>query len=403
MFAVALNLRPAAASMGPLLHRIQAETGLTSGWAGALTTLPVLCFGALAPTAPVLARRVGPHATIALTMWLLAAGLLLRLISGMVFLFLGTALAGCAIAIGNVLLPVLVRRDFPGQTGTAMGVFTASLIGFAALAAGATVPIANTLGGGWRPGLGIWAIPAVVAGLVWLPVLTRRGRSADEQPADAPDAPRAGVVRRLLRHPLAWQLTLFFALQSGGFYAALAWLPSIFRSHGFSEAHAGALLSLSLVVGLIAALLFPRWAEKVRDQRWLVVSSCLLTGAGWLGVLLAPRAGAYIWAALLGLGQQAQLPLVFMLIVLRSGSVSNAASLSTMAQSIGYAGAALAPLAVGALHGATQSWTPELILLIAVLVPQLLLGLASARDRHLFPKERPSVPAQDPDLAVSGP
>jgi len=334
-------------------------------------------------------------------MWLLLAGLLLRLVSGLAFLFVGTALAGCAIAVANVLLPVLVRRDFPAHTGTAMGAFTALLIGFAALAAGVTVPIANALGGGWRPGLAIWTFPAAVAALVWLPVLPRQGgHPPADLPADAPDAPRAGEVRRLLRHPLAWQLTLFFALQSGGFYAALAWLPNIFRSHGFDEAHAGALLSLSLVVGLFAALIFPRWAERFRDQRLLVLASCLLTASGWIGLLLAPRSGAYAWAVLLGLGQQAQLPLVFMLIVLRSRSVSDAASLSTMAQSIGYALAALGPLAVGALHGATHSWTPEVILLLAVLGPQLLLGLASARNRYLFPEEPEPDQVQDGDQAT---
>jgi CP family cyanate transporter-like MFS transporter len=162
---VAINLRPAAAAIGPVLDRIQSDTGLSSGWAGALTTLPVLCFGLLAPLAPVLARRLGLRAALAGAMCLLLAGTLLRLIPGVGLLFLGTALAGTAIAIGNVLLPVLVRRDFSHRTGTAMALYTVSLIGFAALSAGATVPLADALGGGWRPGLAVWAIPAAIAAL----------------------------------------------------------------------------------------------------------------------------------------------------------------------------------------------------------------------------------------------
>ncbi|MBV9048533.1 MAG: MFS transporter, partial [Solirubrobacterales bacterium] len=109
---VAINLRPAAASIGPVLGRIQDDTGLTSGWAGALATLPVLCFGLLAPLAPVLARRLGLRTSLAWAMYVLLAGMLMRLIPGTGFLFLGTALAGAAIAIANVLAPVLVRRDF---------------------------------------------------------------------------------------------------------------------------------------------------------------------------------------------------------------------------------------------------------------------------------------------------
>jgi CP family cyanate transporter-like MFS transporter len=171
---VAINLRPAAASIGPVLNRIQADTGLSSGWAGALATLPVLCFGLLAPLAPVLARRYGLHSAIAGAMCALLAGMVMLLVPGVGFLFVGTALAGTAIAIGNVLVPVLVRRDFSHHTGTAMAAYSTSLIAFAALAAGVTVPLANAQGGGWRPGLGVWAIPVAVAALAWAPALVRR-------------------------------------------------------------------------------------------------------------------------------------------------------------------------------------------------------------------------------------
>jgi CP family cyanate transporter-like MFS transporter len=402
MVLVAINLRPAAASIGPVLGGIQSGTGLSSGWAGALATLPVLCFGLLAPLAPVLARRLGLHTSIAGAMCALLGGMLLRLIPGVGFLFVGTAVAGAAIATGNVLVPVLVRRDFPHRTGTAMALYTTSLIGFAALAAGVTVPLSQALGGGWRTGLGVWAVPAAVAALAWLPAILRRDAPAAALRPDAP-APAARVTgheapgtpvgppplvhtaRTLLRSRLAWAVTLFFALQSGGFYATLAWLPSIFRSHGASAAHAGLLLSLTMVVGLIAALTLPGVAGRSRDQRWLVLLSCLLTAAGLLGILLAPMSAPYVWTVLLGLGQNAAFPLALMLIVMRGGSVATTEGLSTLAQSVGYALAALAPLAVGALHGLTSSWTPALILLLALLAPQLAIGLAAGRDRQLSP------------------
>jgi MFS transporter, CP family, cyanate transporter len=382
---VAINLRPAAASIGPVLNRIQADTGLSSFWAGALTTLPVLCFGLLAPLAPLLARRLGIHTSIAAAMVVLVAGMLLRLVPGVGFLFLGTAVAGAGIATGNVLLPVVVRRDFPHRTGTAMALYTTSLIGFAALAAGATVPIADALGGGWRPGLAIWAIPAAIAAVAWMPALVRRDARAPRAPAAGGDRHAAHTARTLLRNPLAWQVTLFFALQSGGFYATLAWLPSIFRSHGASEAHAGLLLSVSMIVGLATALTVPGLASRHRDHRPLVLAACLLTAAGLLGILLAPMAASYLWVVLLGLGQNATFPLALMMIVMRGGSVASTEGLSTMAQSIGYALAALAPVAVGAIHGLTQSWTPTLILLLALVIPQVIVGLGAGRARVLAP------------------
>lgn len=384
---VAINLRPAAASVGPVLNRIEAGTGLSPGSAGLLATLPVLCFGLLAPLAPVLARRLGVRSAIAGAMCALLAGMVLRLIPGVGFLFLGTAVAGAAIATGNVLLPVLVRRDFADRTGTAMALYSTSLIAFAALAAGVTVPLANALGGGWRPGLAVWAIPVAVAAVAWAPALVRRDLGPRPGAAGHAGASAAAghTARSLLRRRLAWQVTLFFALQSGGFYATLAWLPSIFRSHGASDAHAGLLLSLTMVVGLITALTLPGLAARSRDQRWLVIASCALTAAGLAGILAAPMSAPYLWAVLLGLGQNATFPLALMLIVLRSGSVATTEALSTLAQSVGYILAALAPLAVGALHGLTRSWTPALILLLALVVPQLFTGLGAGRDRCLSP------------------
>lgn len=390
MLLVAANLRPAVACVGPLLHRIEAGEGLSNAGTSALTTLPVLCFGLVGPAAPALARRLGLHTSVVVALFLLLAGQLIRLVTGVGFLFVGTALAGSAIAIGNVLMPVIVRRDFKDHAGTAMSLFSACLVGFAALAAGVTVPVADALGGGWRSGLGIWAIPAGVAAIIWLPALIKRESSITAAESRAVLAePRRRDLRRLLRAPLAWEIALFFAVQSGGFYATLSWLPSIFRSHGYSETQAGVLLSVTLIVGILTGLTIPSLAHRMRDQRSLVVGSCLLTALGWIGILVAPTSAPYLWAVLLGLGQNASFPLVLMLIVLRGGSVTATQDLSAMAQSVGYTLAAFAPLVVGAIHGATHSWTPDELLLLLLLIPQLLLGLGAARPRTLSSPEPP--------------
>lgn len=183
MVLLAVNLRPAAAAVGPLIHRIGADTGLSAVGASLLVVLPVLCFGAMAPLAPMLARRVGARLTLTGALAGLIAGLALRLVPGLGFLFAGTVLAGASIAVGNVLLPVLVRRNFPGHTGLMTGLYTSALVGAAALAAAVAVPVADAFGGGWRAGLGIWVAPAAIAILPWL-----------LEPA-RPRSPRAAMMR----------------------------------------------------------------------------------------------------------------------------------------------------------------------------------------------------------------
>jgi MFS transporter, CP family, cyanate transporter len=334
----------------------------------------------MAPLAPGLVRRFGARSAAAGALVVLLLGLLVRLVPGLAFLFAGTILAGTGIAIGNVLLPILVRRNFPDRIGLVTGMYTTALVGFAALAAGVSVPVADAFGGGWRPGLAIWAVPAAVALLVWAPQLFHR-QAATVAPGDPVHGARA-----LLHDRVAWSVTLFFAVQSAGFYATLAWLPSVFQSHGDSSSKAGLLLSFALVVGLIPALTVPALAARARDQRPFVVGVVVCIAAGWLGLLLAPRSAPFLWAALLGLGQNAAFPLALTMIVLRGGAVNTTAGLSTLVQTVGYLIAGVAPLCIGAVHDLTGSWTPALIVLLCLLGPQLLLGLAAGRDRLVAPR-----------------
>ena len=378
---IAANLRPAAASVGPLIHDIRRDTGLSAAGAGVLTTLPVFCFGALGPLATPLARRVGSRAALAGALTVMLLGLLIRVLPGLGLLFLGTIAAGAGAAIGNILLPVLIRRSFAERTGFMMGLYTTALIAFAALAAGVTVPIADWLGGGWQTGLVIWAVPVAIALVVWL----AQGRGPREQlPAGAA---WLGGARQLTGSRLAWAVTLFFAVQSASFYATLAWLPSIFESQGSSESQAGVLLSISIIVGVAAAPTVPAIAVRMRDQRPLVLIFSLAIALGWVGILLAPESAPYLWVVILGIGQNASFPLALALIVLRGGTVRGTASLSTLAQTVGYLLAALAPLGIGILHDATASWTVPLIVLLAMAVPQALVGLVAARNETVSVRE----------------
>jgi CP family cyanate transporter-like MFS transporter len=376
LLLVAANLRPAAASVGPLIHRIRDDSGLSSAEAGILVTLPALCFGALAPVAPVLARRLGLFHAVAAALTALLAGLLLRLLHPIAALYAGTALAGAGIASGNVLIPVIVKRSFSGSVGVMSGAYVTTLIASASVAAGATVPLTHALGLGWRGGLGLWALPAGLALAVWLTQLHRH------EERSAPPASRAGT-RALLRDPLAWQLAVFFGMQSCGFYSVLSWLPSIFQSHGVDSTRAGLLLGVCMIVGLPAALLVPTFAARIPRQGALAAGFSLVIFAGFLGLLLAPASGAWLWAVLIGIGQGACFPLALTLIVLRSADAVQTASLSTLVQTAGYLIAAAGPPVVGALHDATGSWSPAIVLLLALTAPQVAAGIGAGRNRHV--------------------
>lgn len=369
---VAMNLRPAVASVGPVLPEMRADVPLSGTGAALLTFLPVLCFGVFAGAAPRLARRVGIEATLLVVVSAVAVGLAVRVVDGPALLFVGTVVVGGAIAVGNVLVPPLVKRDFPDRAGLMMGVYTMTVSGSAAVAAGLTVPLGAAIGFGWRGALAVWLVPAVVAAVVWLPRARGHTRAAE---------PPTG--RSLWRSALAWQVTLYFGVQSLSYYAVLAWLPSIYRDHGFSAAEAGVLLSVAGLVQIPVALLLPTLATRSRNQIAHITASTVLLGAGLTGVLLAPTAAPYVWVVLIGVGQGGAFALGLNLFVLRTHRVSDTARLSAMAQSIGYVISAFGPLLVGVVHDVTGSWAPPVLLLLVLLVPQLVFGALSGRARML--------------------
>ena len=374
---VALNQRPAVVAVAPVLTDLRADTGLTSALAGLLTTLPVLCFGAFAPVAPRLARRIGLETAVAASLVLLAAGIALRLLSPVALLYAGSLVAGAAIAIANVLMPAYVKREF-ARPGAVMGAYSASLNVGAAAAAGLTVPIGTALGADWRVALASWLLLALGALVLWLPVAGVRGtRVAGEAPGAASWS--------LLRTPLGRQVTTFLGLQSVQFYSFAAWLPTLLADAGVPVGEGGVLLAVSNVAGAAGALLAPAAAGRMRTQRPLVLAVLLAFLGGLGGLLLAPGSGTLAWVALFGLAQGSGFALALTLIVLRSATPLVAARLGGVAQCVGYLVAAAGPVVLGALHDATGGWSWPVALLLAVLVPMAWAGWGAARDAVLDP------------------
>ncbi|MGV5527248.1 CynX/NimT family MFS transporter [Pseudomonas sp. XP1] len=370
---VALNLRPALSSMAPVLGQVSEGLGLNASQAGLLTTLPVLCLGLFAPLAPVLARRFGSERVILGILATLALGIVVRSSLGATGVFLGSLMAGASIGIIGVLLPGIVKRDFPQHAGTLTGVYTMALCLGAAMAAGATVPLAQHFNDSWALGLGFWMLPALLAMLVWLPQ-ARQGHGLHKV---------AYRVRGLWRDPLAWQVTLYMGLQSSLAYIVFGWLPSILIGRGLSPTEAGLVLSGSVIVQLVSSLSAPWLATRGKDQRLAILLVMLITLAGLFGCLYAPLSGLWGWAVVLGLGQGGTFALALTLIVLRSKDAHVAAHLSSMAQGVGYTLASMGPFAVGLVHDLTGGWAAVGWIFAVLGLGAIVFGLGAGRALHV--------------------
>ena len=375
ILAVAFNLRTAISATAPLMETIVDDTGMSSSATGMLTTLPVICFGLLAPLAPKLARRFGMDLTVWATMAVLALGIVIRIAPPLTALFGGTILIGAGIAVANVLVPGLLKRDFPRGSGLMTGLYTVGITAGSSVAAGMTIPLQHALDLSWRGTLALWAIPAVAAVLILLPRLrtNHAGRPLRQQ----------GSPIVLWREPLAWQVTLFMGLQSFTFFAVMTWLPTIFIDAGMSEGRAGLMLSLTNLFGVATSFAMPILAGRSRGQGHLVIAMIALWATGIGGLLVAPMTGTLLWIACIGLAQGSALGIALSMMVLRSPDASHAARLSGMAQSVGYSLAALGPFLSGFLHDVTGTWTLALVVPLALMAPLLVVGLGAARDRVL--------------------
>jgi CP family cyanate transporter-like MFS transporter len=387
---VVLNLRLAVAAIPPVLNEIESETGLTSAAAGVLTALPLICFGAVALLTPPLFRRVRMAPLLLLTMIAIVVGIAIRLDSTLVALYAGTIVLGSGIAVANVLVPGLIKRDFPAQAAIMVGLYSVGLSLSGAISAGLTVPAEDLFNIGWRPAVGIWGIFAVLALIFWAPQV-RLPEPTESGPAEP------AVGRALWRDRLAWNVTIFMGLQSLAFYTTLSWLPTILEDHGMSQGAAGWILSYSFFPAMAASFVTPVLQRRISWQPTLVVALVALWGSAYVGLIIGPADAPYVWGTLLGIGQGISLALGLGFIVARAPDPHLTAHLSTMAQGVGYLIAAAGPFLVGALHALTGGWTIPLLLLLANLIPLTIVGFVACREGHVLE------PAEAPAPAVSPP
>ena len=373
---VSLNLRAGASSPGPVLEEIRDGLDMTAGVAGAMTGLPGLCFGLVGALAVGFARRVGMTASVAVGLAAAAVGLLLRVTTDSVPVFLVlTVLALAGMAICNVIVPAWIKAH--GHAVVLMTVYGTGLVVGATLGALVTAP-ATEAADSWRVGLGMWGLVLLVAAPLWGWLALRERRSPSEHSVSSGPAPSG----RIAHSPTAVALTVLFGIQSMHAYVQFGWLPQIYRDAGMSASSAGALQALLSGVGILGALAMPTVIARDRGLHAWMVSFGVALFLGYAGLLFAPAALPWLWALLLGFSGLA-FPTAIALITARTRHPSVTAQLSGFVQPIGYALAAIGPFAVGLLHDATGDWQLVLVLLALTSVPLTLAGLRVARPAYV--------------------
>ncbi|HFS6675955.1 TPA: CynX/NimT family MFS transporter [Salmonella enterica] len=371
---IATTLRVTFTGAAPLLETIRSDYGLSTAQTGLLTTLPLLAFALVSPLAAGIARRFGMERSLFAAMLLICAGIALRSLPSAALLFAGTAIIGCGIALGNVLLPGLIKRDFSQHVARLTGAYSLTMGAAAALGSALVVPLALH-GFGWRGALLMLMLFPLLAFLIWLPQW-RTTRSANLSSS------RALHERGIWRSPLARQVTLFLGLNSLIYYVIIGWLPTILISHGYSEAQAGSLHGLLQLATAAPRLAIPLILPRFNDQRWIAALVSLLCAVGAAGLWFVPGQ-AIIWTLLFGFGSGATMILGLTFIGLRASSAHQAAALSGMAQSVGYLLAACGPPVMGKLHDASGSWYLPLSGVTVLAIIMAILGLYAGRDREI--------------------
>ena len=373
----ASNLRAPLTAVGSLIPEIRETLGVSNAVVGSITTLPLLAFAFVSPFAPKIADRFGMERTIFLSMILLAIGMMMRSITGVGTLFLGTALIGVAIAFGNVLLPGFIKMSFPFKIGLMTGLYAVFMNILGALGSGLSVPLSNIGNFGWQGALGAWVILVLITIAVWIPQI--------KNPAALPkyDVDQNEKKSTLWSSFTAWQVTTFMGLQSLMYYTALTWLPDILKVNGYSSSEAGWVLSLLLFAAIPLTFIIPVIADKLKNQKLLGFATGAVFMLGILGLFSSHFVIIIISAILFGVGCGSGFSLSMMFFTLRTKNGHEAAKLSGMAQSFGYLLAAFGPVIAGWIHDLTGNWTTPLFLLLFLAVIILIAGTLAGRKKTI--------------------
>lgn len=363
LIALGLNLRPILTSISPLLEEIRESSQLGFQGAALLTSLPALCMGLVALASALVEARLGEGRGIALGLLCILLACAVRGFTVDGGLLLGTALlAGIGVALIQVLAPGLVKRQFAGRVALAMGVYSAALMGGGGLAAWFSPRLASHFGH-WQAGLLVWMLPALLALLLWLKMPWRSA-----QPLAAGQRVQAFMGNRR-----AWSLALYFGFSNCGYMTLVAWLPAYYQQLGWSARDAGSLLALMTLFQVLAALLMPALAQRMRERRGLLSISLIAQLFGFAGLLLDPLDAPLLWIALVGFGLGACFALSLILSLDHLRDPRAAGQLAAFVQGFGFLINALAPALGGWLRELTGGFQATWLLMLACMLAMLAL------------------------------
>jgi CP family cyanate transporter-like MFS transporter len=365
---IALNLRPALASVSPVLETIRQHLGLSRAASSLLTTIPVLCMGGFAFVAARIGSRVGLERGVLWAIVLIGVATAGRLAShAAAVLYATTLLVGIGIAVAQALLPAVVKRHFADRAALVTGLYTVGFNAGAAIAAGATVALQSIFDGSWPVALAFWALLAVPATVAWLPVARRSSHGVWRR-----EGPRESLPWRVTH---AWLVTLLFASSSCLYWSVLTWLAPLYQEEGLSEGYTGFLLTLFTIVQIVAALVIPALADRSWDRRPWLALTLVMSVSGLVGIASVPLASPWGFTVLIGLGVGGFFPLSLTLPLDYTPDPDAASRLTAMTQGVGFLLAALGPFAVGALRDATGGYEVPFITLAALGISMLALAL----------------------------
>lgn len=370
---VAMNLRVPFTGVAPVLPWIQHDLGLGTAAVGLLTSFPLLAFAAFSPFSASIADRFGLERTLFGALAVIAAGVVIRSGGNIWTLYGGTVLIGAGIALGNVLLPSLIKRDFPAHVASLTGTYSITMGVAGAIGSAAVIPLTQTWG--WRAALAMFVIVPFVALLAWMPQWKKQGKVASSTRRQA-----AGTT--VWRSPLAWQVTLFMGFNAMPFYIAVGWLPTILMDQGISAAEAGTMHGTLQLATAVPGLILAAVLRRMKDQRAAAVIASLMSAVSLIGLMLAPSF-ALLWSVMLGFGCGASMMLGLTFIGLRTTNAKDAAALSGMSQCIGYLMAGAGPMILGGLRDVFGGWSTPLLLASAIAILGAWTGLLAGRNVHL--------------------
>ncbi|WP_373953284.1 MFS transporter [Vibrio pomeroyi] len=375
---LSLNLRGPFTSLAPVLSQVMEGLSLNSSAAGFLTALPLLTFALFSPLVTKISQRIGLEPSLLLALVLITTGITLRSFGAIPTLYIGTVMIGLGIAIGNVLLPVVVKISFPTRIATVTSLYIFTMGIGSTLGSSLMVPFSEltlfTLTG-WQLALLMNLVFPLLALMIWLPKITKRSSSKSTKQNEENPVP----MKKMIKSGIAWQVTLALGLNSFTFYSLAGWLPQILNDLGYSEIDAGYIYGFLQFSTMVPGLLLLPFLGKSNNQRWLITLCTSSVFIGLIGLLYLPDF-AIFWVGLFGLANCSTFIIALSFVGLRTSNSSQAASLSGMAQGIGYALAATGPTLVGKLHSQTGSWSVPILLIAGVAFACTIFAALAARD-----------------------